>query len=99
MKPVASGAPTATEAVVFDGPDGYCAIWECEPGVYLRVNDKRGSFMYIISGEATITDNDGTAHELTAGSVIALPYGWVGTWDIRRAIRKFYVHSTRVQTD
>jgi uncharacterized cupin superfamily protein len=94
MEPVTRGARTAKEAVLFDGPDGLCAVWECEPGVYPRVKDRRGSFMYIISGDATITDQDGTSHELTAGSVLALPYGWVGTWDIRRTIRKVYVHST-----
>jgi uncharacterized cupin superfamily protein len=94
MEPVTRGARTAKEAVVFDGPDGHCAVWECEPGMYPRVKDKRGSFMYILSGEATITDQDGTSHELTTGSVLALPCGWEGTWDIRRTIRKVYIHST-----
>jgi uncharacterized cupin superfamily protein len=94
MEPVIEGVPFAYEKTVFDGADGFFAIWACDAGVFPRVKDRRGSFMYIISGEATITDRDGTSHELTAGSVIALPYGWVGTWDIRRTIRKLYVHST-----
>ncbi|MEF2978128.1 cupin domain-containing protein [Subtercola sp. YIM 133946] len=93
MEPIVSGAPTANELTVFDGPDGLCALWACEAGVYPRVKDRRGSFMYIISGAGTITDQSGTVHELTAGSVLGLPYGWVGTWNITETIRKFYVHT------
>ncbi|HEY0700789.1 MAG TPA: cupin domain-containing protein, partial [Micromonospora sp.] len=96
--PVTAGAAYATEAVVFDGPDGRCAVWECAPGVFPRVKDERASFMYVLSGEATVTDADGTAHELTAGSVLVLPYGWVGQWDIRTTIRKVYVHTTPILT-
>lgn len=96
MEPVVSGAPFAYETVVYDGPEGFFAVWACAPGVYPRVKDKRGSFMYIISGAATITDDDGTSHELTADSVIVLPYGWVGRWDIRETIRKVYLHTTPV---
>lgn len=93
MDPIVSGARTANELTVFDGPDGLAAMWECEPGIYPRVKDHRGSFMYIISGAGTITDQDGTVHELTAGSALGLPYGWVGTWNITETIRKFYVHT------
>jgi uncharacterized cupin superfamily protein len=94
MEPIIEGVQFAYEKTVFDGADGFFAIWACDAGVFPRVKDRRGSFMYIISGDATITDQDGTSHELTAGSVLVLPYGWAGTWHIRETIRKFYVHST-----
>lgn len=93
MDPIIAGAETANELTLFDGPDGLGAMWECGPGVYPRVKDRRGSFMYIISGAGTISDHDGTTHTLTAGSVLGLPYGWVGTWTITETIRKFYVHT------
>jgi uncharacterized cupin superfamily protein len=96
MEPIVSGAPFAYENVVHDGPDGFFAVWACDPGVYPRVKDRRGSFMYIISGDATITDRDGVRHELTPGSVLVLPYGWAGRWDIRQTIRKVYLHTTPV---
>jgi uncharacterized cupin superfamily protein len=96
MEPIIEGAPSAYEEVVYDGVDGFFAVWACDAGVYPRVKDRRGSFMYIISGAATITDEDGTCHELTAGSVLVLPYGWVGRWDIRETIRKVYLHTTPV---
>jgi uncharacterized cupin superfamily protein len=96
MEPILEGAPFAHERTVFDGADGFFAIWACDAGVFPRVKDKRGSFMYIISGDATIVDKDGTSHELTADSVLLLPFGWVGTWHIRETIRKVYLHTTPV---
>lgn len=96
MEPMVSGAPFAYEVVVSDDRDGFFAVWACDAGVYPRVKDHRGSFMYILEGEATITDRDGVSHELTADSAIVLPYGWAGQWDIRRTIRKVYLHSTPV---
>jgi uncharacterized cupin superfamily protein len=96
MEPIVSGAPFAYEKVVYDGADGFFAVWACDAGVYPRVKDRRGSFMYILAGDATITDRDGGRHELTPGSVLVLPYGWAGRWDIRRTIRKVYLHTTPV---
>jgi uncharacterized cupin superfamily protein len=94
MEPVLQGAPFAYEKTVSDGPEGFCAVWACDAGVFPRVKDKRGSFMYIISGDGTIVDEDGTPHELHADSVLVLPFGWVGTWHIRETIRKVYIHTT-----
>jgi len=94
MEPILEGVPFAHEKTVFDGADGFFAIWACGAGVFPRVKDKRGSFMYILSGDATIVDEDGTSHELTADSVLVLPFGWVGTWHIRETIRKVYLHTT-----
>ena len=96
MEPIIEGAPFAHERTVFNGPDGFFAIWACDAGVFPRVKDKRGSFMYILSGDATIVDAGGTSHELTADSVLILPFGWVGTWHIRETIRKVYLHTTPV---
>jgi uncharacterized cupin superfamily protein len=96
MAPVLAGVPFALEKTVFDGAEGLFAVWACGAGVFPRVKDKRGSFMYIISGDATILDEDGTSHELTAGCALVLPFGWAGTWHIRETIRKVYLHTTPV---
>jgi uncharacterized cupin superfamily protein len=96
MAPILEGVPFACEKTVFDGPEGLLAVWACGAGVFPRVKDKRGSFMYIISGDATIVDKDGTAHELTPDSVLVLPFGWAGAWHIRETIRKVYLHTTPV---
>jgi uncharacterized cupin superfamily protein len=94
MEPILEGVPFAHEKTVFNGADGFFAIWACGAGVFPRVKDKRGSFMYILSGDATIVDAGGRSHELTADSVLVLPFGWVGTWHIRETIRKVYLHTT-----
>jgi uncharacterized cupin superfamily protein len=96
MAPITEGALFAYEKTVFDGPDGFCAVWACDAGVFPRVKDRRGSFMYLLSGEGTIVDEDGTSHELAADTVLVLPYSWAGTWHIRKTIRKVYVHTTPV---
>lgn len=96
MEPIVSGAPTAREDVLLDAADGFFAVWACDAGVYPRVKDKRGSFMYLLEGAGTITDKDGTTHELTADSVLILPFGWSGHWNITETIRKVYVHTTPV---
>ncbi len=56
MEPILEGVPFAHEKTVFSGADGFFAIWACGAGVFPRVKDKRGSFMYILSGDATIVD-------------------------------------------
>ena len=94
MEPILEGVPFAHEKTVFNGADGFFAIWACGAGVFPRVKDKRGSFMYILAGDATIVDQDGTSHELTGDSVLVLPFGWVGSWHIRETIRKVYLHTT-----
>jgi uncharacterized cupin superfamily protein len=97
MEPIVSGAPFAREDVLLDEADGFFAVWACDAGVYPRVKDRRGSFMYLLEGAGTITDKDGTTHELTADSVLILPFGWSGHWNITETIRKVYVHTTPVR--
>src|SRR5580692_6024457 len=96
MAPVVSGAPFAREDVLLDEAGAFFAVWACDAGVYPRVKDKRGSFMYLLEGAGTIVDDDGTAHELTADSVLILPFGWSGHWNITQTVRKVYVHTTPV---
>ena len=66
-------------------------IWECQPGGF-PVNDRANTeTVFIIAGAATITDEDGAAHELAAGSWHTLPKGWTGRWDVTETVRKMYV--------
>jgi uncharacterized cupin superfamily protein len=96
MDPVVSGAPFAREDVLLDEAGGFFAVWACDAGVYPRVKDKRGSFMYLLEGAGTIVDKDGTTHELRADSILILPFGWEGHWNITETVRKVYVHTTPV---
>jgi uncharacterized cupin superfamily protein len=96
MEPVTSGAPFAREDVLLDQNGEFFAVWACDSGVYPRVKDKRGSFMYLLEGAGTIVDDDGTTHKLTPDSVLILPFGWSGHWNITQTVRKVYVHTTPV---
>ena len=90
----ALGSPADTDAVIFDGPDGRCDIRSREPGQYAWVPDEHGFFAFVLAGDGFLVEDDGTRRELTPGSVIALPSGWSGAWDIRSTLRAFCVRST-----
>ena len=45
----------------------------------------------ILSGTGVITDEDGRETPIKAGSVVTLPKGWSGRWDINETVRKVYV--------
>jgi uncharacterized cupin superfamily protein len=94
MAPVTSGAPFAIEDVIADTGHEFFAVWACDAGVYPRVKDKRGSFMYLLDGAGQIVDADGTTHELAGNSILILPFGWSGHWNITRTMRQVYVHTT-----
>mmetsp|Transcript_133025 Transcript_133025/g.296690 ORF Transcript_133025/g.296690 Transcript_133025/m.296690 type:complete len:134 (-) Transcript_133025:63-464(-) len=66
-------------------------IWECLPGGFPVVNRPSTETCYIISGRATITNQDGSKTELGPGTWHTLPTGWTGRWDITEKLRKMYV--------
>jgi uncharacterized cupin superfamily protein len=90
----APGSPGDADAVIFDGPDGRCDIRSRVPGRYSQAPDEHGFFAFVQAGDGFLVEGDGTRIELTPGSVIALPSGWSGSWDIRRRLRAFCVRST-----
>jgi uncharacterized cupin superfamily protein len=94
MAPVTSGTLVAYEDVIADTGQEFFAVWACDAGVFPRVKDKRGSFMYLLGGAGQIVDADGTSHELAADSILILPFGWSGHWNITQTVRKVYVHTT-----
>ncbi|MGW2055665.1 cupin domain-containing protein [Streptomyces sp. NPDC001840] len=96
MEPIVSGAEFAYEDVLLDDDNGFFAVWACDAGVYPRHKDRRGSFMYLLEGGGSIVDEDGTEYELTADSILILPFGWKGHWKITKTVRKVYVHTTPV---
>jgi len=95
MEPILAGvAVRPTKRRSSTAPTASSRSGLAAPGCSLASRTSGGSFMYIISGDATIVDEDGTSHELTAGCVLVLPFGWAGTWHIRETIRKVYLHTT-----
>ena len=68
-----------------------CGIWERSPCEFSVENRPTTKTFHILFGMATITDKDGRAQTLTAGSWYTLPKGWHGQWKITERLRKMYV--------
>lgn len=66
-------------------------VWECTPGGWQIVNRADTEVAAVVSGSAVITDADGAERKLGPGSVVTLPKGWSGRWDIVETLRKVYV--------
>jgi uncharacterized cupin superfamily protein len=65
-------------------------VWECTPGRFPGAQEGIGEMMHLLSGRATITDADGTVHELGPGTMFVLPDGWRGEWEVHETVRKVY---------
>jgi uncharacterized cupin superfamily protein len=91
--PVLAGSEIAQEEILYADAVTRVALWKCDPSRMARIKVGQSSTMYIISGRATIHDKDGASREIGPGSVLILPEGWAGEWDIHETIRKLYVHT------
>ena len=87
------GEPQTSGKVLHTSTDGSIevGVWECTPGGWSIVDRPNTETVMILHGRATITDADGTRHELAVGTSLTLPLGWSGRWDIHETIRKVYV--------
>jgi len=66
-------------------------VWECTPGGWPVVDRADTEVATILSGAGRITDAAGAVTEIGPGSVVTLPKGWTGRWDITETARKVYV--------
>lgn len=85
------GEPMTATRVLSDVGPVQVGVWECTPGGWSIENRANTEVVRILRGVARITDADGAVHELVAGSVVVLPVGWSGRWDIDETVRKLYV--------
>ena len=65
-------------------------IWECAPGVLHGPNPDIDEMMFMVSGRATITHDDGE-FDLVPGTLWATPRHWPNRWDVHQTVRKLYV--------
>jgi uncharacterized cupin superfamily protein len=92
QRPGADSGDPQISWTAFDAPDVVkVGVWEAEPGGWPILNRPNTETCYIVSGRATITDDDtGEKKEISAGHVIVFPAGWSGRWDVTETIRKVY---------
>jgi uncharacterized cupin superfamily protein len=85
-----AGAPVESVHVLHSAVGGRSGIWECTPGSFESARNGDTELMHFLAGTGTITDADGTVHDIRPGVVLVAPDGWRGTWVIRETVRKVY---------
>ena len=84
-----SGDPQISWNAFDSSDDVKVGVWEAAPGGWPIVDRENTETCYIVSGRATITDDEtGQNTEISAGHVITFPTGWSGRWDVTETIRK-----------
>ena len=85
------GDPQVSAQSIFNDGSVHVGVWECTPGGWPIVDCNDTEVASILSGKGLVTDADGAEQELGPGSVVTLPKGWSGRWDITETLRKVYV--------
>jgi uncharacterized protein len=88
-----SGDPHTATRVLHESADGAISVgvWSCTPGGWEVTRRPDTEIIRLLDGHATITDADGTQRRVVAGTVVVLPRGWSGRWDVHETVRKLYV--------
>jgi uncharacterized protein len=87
-------------ARLWTSPDGATSIgvWECTPGRVTADRSTTAAYCHIISGTATVSNQDGKAvRDIGPGDLLVLPLGWTGEWVVHTQMRKLYVLSAGPQ--
>ena len=66
-------------------------IWTSDVGTWDETDYPVDEVMVVTAGHLRITNADGSVHDLTEGSMFALPKGWAGRWEVIEAMAKIYV--------
>jgi uncharacterized protein len=73
------------------GEQARTGLWECGIGTFTAVRDGEHEICYIVSGRASLHDATGSVTEIVPGTVLALPAGWKGTWEVHEPVEKMFV--------
>ncbi len=94
------GFVTAETVIAGEPNDGYTSfakvgnldigLWGSGP-YEERIDCPVDEVMFVISGSATLTADDGEVTEIQAGDAVYMAKGWKGVWKQTEAIRKFCV--------
>lgn len=64
--------------------------WSCTEGGFPVPARATTEVFYVLDGEGSISDHDGVVHHWKPGDTVVLPKGWIGRWDITKAIHKVF---------
>ena len=72
--------------------DFSAGLWACEPGAWnIAFPEGKDEFFCVVSGRIRITGSDGSIAEFGPGDACVIPAGFSGTFEVREAVRKYYV--------
>lgn len=66
-------------------------VWECAPCREEIDSYPVSEMMHVLSGQVTVTRDDGSSETFTAGDVFFIPRGTKCTWHITETLRKYYM--------
>ena len=90
-----TGDPQVSLHTIYKAGAVHVGVWECTPGGWAIANRPDTETASILSGRGVITDADGSTRVLVPGTVVTLPVGWSGRWDISETLRKIFVIVSR----
>lgn len=83
---------TESSRTVWESPEGIrSGVWEVTPGSFRSTRPAYHEMCQIVSGSATIEEDDGTTFDVQAGSLFVTPEGWSGRWTVHETLRKAWV--------
>ena len=80
-----------SERVLYEDERTEIGIWEVTPGSFEAVHGPYVEHMHFIAGDALVTGEDGSVHQVRPGRTLTVPAGWRGRWEVRSTVRKTYV--------
>ena len=89
---ILAGAPEARTNKLVTSRDWSSAVvvWDCTPGSF-KWHYVKDETVHFLSGEAFMTDDDGTEHRFAGGDIAFFPAGTTCTWRVTEHIRKVAV--------
>ena len=87
------GNPQRLTFSLYEHPHMNCGIWQCEVGAWnIQFADNKQEFFQVIEGVVRLHDRaTQTFVEITAGDAGVIPPGFVGTFEVVEAVKKYYV--------
>lgn len=83
---------TESSRTVWESGEGIrSGVWEVTPGSFRSTRPEYHEMCQIVSGTATITEDDGSSFEIGPGSLFVTPEGWTGHWQVHETLRKVWV--------
>ena len=92
---ITAGNPVARGAVFNQSADKTLSsgLWTCEPGEF-DWSYTWDEFVYVFEGEVTITEEGGNSYDVGPGDMAHFPLGSKAHWNVKKAVRKFFVLKT-----